>query len=102
VRYSGGVAGGVRAIEHLAQIAVEAEFVPLGASVIIPQVVEAFDADGLPINPIADISLKFVFDDLAWWAVTLNQARTGGQLPPAAFRMQAAAAASQEVEDAAV
>ena len=29
VGYSGGIAGGVRAIEHLAQIAVEAEMVPL-------------------------------------------------------------------------
>ena len=45
VGYSGGIAGGVRAIEHLAQIAVEAELVPLRSSVIIPQVVEAFDVE---------------------------------------------------------
>src|ERR1700689_1033787 len=58
VGYSGGIAGGVRAIEHLAQIAIEAELVPLRTSVIIPQVVEAFDVDGMPINPLTDISLR--------------------------------------------
>jgi NAD(P)H-dependent FMN reductase len=46
--YSGGIAGGVRAIEHLAQIAIEAELVPLRTSVIIPQVVEAFNVNGKP------------------------------------------------------
>ena len=51
VGYSGGIAGGVRAIEHLAQIAIEAELVPLRAAVVIPQVAEAFDEDGLPVNP---------------------------------------------------
>ena len=43
VGYSGGIAGGVRAIEHLAQIAIEAELVPLRTSVVIPQVGGAFD-----------------------------------------------------------
>jgi NAD(P)H-dependent FMN reductase len=36
VAYSGGIAGGVRAIEHLAQIAIEAEMVPLRNNVVIP------------------------------------------------------------------
>jgi NAD(P)H-dependent FMN reductase len=98
VGYSGGIAGGVRAIEHLAQIAIEAELVPLRASVIIPQVVEAFDVDGDPVDPVADISLRITLDDLAWWAAALQQARAGGELPPAAFRMRAARAAAQEVE----
>jgi NAD(P)H-dependent FMN reductase len=102
VGYSGGIAGGVRAIEHLAQIAVEAELVPLRSSVIIPQVVEAFGIDGMPINPLTEISLKITLDDLAWWAAKLNLARAGGQLPPAAFRIQAAAAAVNEVEDEAI
>jgi NAD(P)H-dependent FMN reductase len=102
VGYSGGIAGGVRAIEHLAQIAIEAELVPLRTSVIIPQVAEAFDVDGEPINPLADISLKIALDDLAWWAAALGQARAAGQLPPAAFRVQAAAAEINEVEDEAV
>ena len=102
VGYSGGIAGGVRAIEHLAQIAVEAELVPLRTSVIVPQVTEAFDVDGEPFNPLTDISLRIALDDLAWWAGPLKQARANGQLQPAAFRMQAAAATVNEVEDEAV
>jgi NAD(P)H-dependent FMN reductase len=102
VGYSGGIAGGVRAIEHLAQIAIEAELVPLRTSVIIPQVVEAFDASGKPVNPVTDISLGVALDDLAWWAAALKQARAGGELQPAVFRVQAAAAAVHEVEDEAL
>lgn len=102
VGYSGGIAGGARAIEHLAQIAVEAELVPLRASVIISHVGEAFDVDGMPVKQLTDISLNITLDDLAWWAVALSQARAAGQLPPAAFRIQAAAAAINEVEDEAL
>ena len=99
VGYSGGIGGGIRAVEHLAQIAVEAELVPLRTSVIIPHVVEAFDADGQPASPLTDISLRVALDDLAWWAATLKQARAAGQLQPAAFRVQAAAAAVNKIED---
>jgi NAD(P)H-dependent FMN reductase len=102
VGYSGGLAGGVRAIEHLAQIAVEAEIVPLRSSVIIPQVAEAFDANGMPVNRLTDISLRVLLDDLAWWAAALKQARANGELQPASFRFQAAAAPIDEVEDEAV
>ncbi|HXA32744.1 MAG TPA: NAD(P)H-dependent oxidoreductase [Acidimicrobiales bacterium] len=102
VGYSGGIAGGVRAIEHLAQIAIEAELVPLRAAVVIPQVAEAFDESGLPINPIADISLGVALDDLAWWSAALERARAAGELVPSAFRVQAAAAAVNEIEDEAV
>ncbi len=99
VGYSGGIAGGVRAIEHLAQIAIEAEMVPLRASVIVPRVGEAFADDGTPRDPVADVSLKVALDDLAWWASALGRARGEGELPPAAFRVQAAAAALDEEED---
>jgi NAD(P)H-dependent FMN reductase len=102
VGYSGGIAGGVRAIEHLAQIAIEAELVPLRAAVVIPQVAEAFDESGVPINPIADISLGVALDDLAWWSAALERARAAGELAPSAFRVQAAAAAVNEIEDEAV
>jgi NAD(P)H-dependent FMN reductase len=102
VGYSGGISGGVRAIEHLAQIAIEAEMVPLRTSVIIPQVFEAFDDTGKPTNPVTEISLRIALDDLAWWSSVLERARAEGQLPPAAFRIQAAAAAVNEVEDEAV
>jgi NAD(P)H-dependent FMN reductase len=102
VGYSGGIAGGVRAIDHLAQIAIEAELVPLRTAVVIPQVAEAFDNAGLPINPVTDISLGVALDDLAWWSAALERARTAGELGPAAFRIQAAAAALNEIEDEAV
>src|SRR5580700_6758005 len=83
VGYSGGIAGGVRAIEHLAQIAIEAEMVPLRASVVIPHVGEAFADDGTPLNVVTDISLKVALDDLAWWSSNLERARAGGEYPPA-------------------
>jgi NAD(P)H-dependent FMN reductase len=102
VGYSGGIAGGVRAIEHLAQVAIEAELVPLRTAVIIPQVLEAFNVSGKPVNPVTDISLRVALDDLAWWAAALDQARASGELEPAALRAQAAAAAVHEVEDEAV
>jgi NAD(P)H-dependent FMN reductase len=102
VGYSGGIAGGVRAIEHLAQIAVEAEMVPLRTATILPQVFQAFTPDREPVNPVADISLQIALDDLKWWSDVLAAARANGQLPPSALRVQAAAAALNEVEDEAV
>src|ERR1700751_5710834 len=102
VGYSGGIGGGVRAIEHLAQIAIEAEMVPLRTAVVIPQVAEAFDEVGVPLNPVTDISLGIALDDLAWWSAALERARNDGELQPAAFRIQAAAAAVHHIEDEAV
>jgi NAD(P)H-dependent FMN reductase len=101
VGYSGGIAGGVRAIEHLAQIALEAEMVPLRTMTVFPQVAEGFDA-GRPVNPVAEISLRIGLDDLKWWSDVLAAARAGGQLPPAVFRIRAAAAALDEIEEEAV
>ena len=102
VGYSGGIAGGVRAIEHLAQIAVEAEMVPLRTVTVFPQVFQAFSADQQPVNPVAEISLRISLDDLKWWSGVLEKARADGQLPPAAVRIQAAAADLNVVEDEAV
>lgn len=102
VGYSGGIAGGVRAIEHLAQIAVEAEMVPLRTATILPQVFQAFTSDQEPVNPVADISLQIALDDLKWWSDVLEAARANGQLLPSALRIQTEAAALNEVEDEAV
>src|ERR1700722_10956911 len=71
VGYSGGIAGGVRAIEHMALIAIEADMAPLRDSVVIPFVQNAFDADGNPRNPLTDAALKIVLDDLSWWSSAL-------------------------------
>jgi len=90
VAYSGGIAGGVRAIEHLAHIAIEAEMVPLRNSVIIPFVGEAFGADGQPADHRTSAAAKILLDDLAWWGKALQQARSRGTLLPAIVRLMAA------------
>jgi NAD(P)H-dependent FMN reductase len=94
VAYSIGVAGGARAVEHLAHIAIETEMVPLRNSVILPTVDSAFGEDGNPIDPRAGVSLGIVLDDLAWWADALARARARGQLPPGSVRARAALAAA--------
>jgi NAD(P)H-dependent FMN reductase len=94
VGYSGGQVGGARAVEHLAHIFVETESVPIRNSVLIPNVREAFDADGKPVNPVTNIAADIMLDDLAWWSAALEKARAGGELMPGSFRMQAARAAS--------
>jgi NAD(P)H-dependent FMN reductase len=102
VGYSGGITGGVRAIEHLAQIAIEAEMMPLRTVTIFPRVFEAFDEDLRPVDPVAEITLRIGLDDLKWWSDVLAAGRAKGQLPPAAFRIQAAAASLNEIEEEAV
>jgi NAD(P)H-dependent FMN reductase len=86
VGYSGGIAGGARAVEHLALIAIEGEAVPLRSSVLIPFVTDAFDEDDKPKNPVTDIALGITLDDLAWFSNALGRARAGGELVPSAFR----------------
>ena len=76
--------------------------VPLRTVTIFPQVFEAFDEQQRPRNPVAELSLQIALDDLKWWSDVLAAGRVKGQLPPAAFRIQAAAAALNEVEDEAV
>src|SRR5450755_4349147 len=51
VGYSGGIGAGIRAVEHLALIVIEAEAVPLRNTVVIPFVANAFGDDGKPNNP---------------------------------------------------
>jgi NAD(P)H-dependent FMN reductase len=92
IGYSGGLAAGVRAIEHLALIAIEAELVPMRNTVIIPSVQSAF-TDGEPKDPLADISLRIALDDLAWYGRALQRARAEGELAPGIHRRRAAMAA---------
>jgi NAD(P)H-dependent FMN reductase len=90
VAYSGGAVGGARAVEHLAQISIETELVPLRNSVLIPFVHNAFDETGRPRDPHVDTVVGIVLDDLAWWARALHDARGAGVLPPAQLRLMAA------------
>lgn len=92
VGYSAGLAAGVRAVEHLAHVAIEAEMVPLRNTVLLARVGGAFDETGAPTDPMADVGLRILLDDLEWWASLLQSARDG-QLLPAGARMQAASRA---------
>ncbi|HUE58324.1 MAG TPA: NAD(P)H-dependent oxidoreductase [Acidimicrobiales bacterium] len=94
VGYSGGIAAATRAIEHLAQIAIEADMAPLRSSVLIPFVESAFDPTGSPVNPATEAALQITLDDLDWWSSALKQARSNGELAPGVFRARAAAAAA--------
>jgi NAD(P)H-dependent FMN reductase len=96
VGYSGGIAAGARAVEHLALIAIEAEAVPLRNTVLIPFVADAFEDSGSPKNPATTAALTIVLDDLAWWASALSRARAEGELVPGAFRARAAAEAQAD------
>lgn len=94
VSYSGGTTGGARAVEHLAQIAVEMEMAPMKSSVTVPNVASAF-TDGAPqaADHVMQARLGVLLDDLAWWGDALAAARSRGQLEPAMLRVRAAVAA---------
>ena len=94
IGYSSGVGGGIRAIEHLVQIAVEVEAVPLRSAVVLPFVDTAFDSGGEPTDPATAVSLRIALDDLAWWAAALHRARAAGELIPGKVRARLAAAAA--------
>jgi NAD(P)H-dependent FMN reductase len=95
VAYSGGIAGGVRAIEHLAHVFVETESVPMRNSVVIPFVSSAFDEQGKPVSPMTDAAADIMLDDLAWWSAALEKARAAGELAPGSFRLRAAMTAAK-------
>jgi NAD(P)H-dependent FMN reductase len=95
VGYSGNIGGGIRAIEHLAHVFIEAEAVPMRNNVVIPFVRTAFDDKGEPVSPETDIRLQVMLDDLAWWSSALEKARADGELTPGSLRARAALAAAQ-------
>jgi len=89
-----GYSGGIRALEHLVQIATEVEAVPLRSTVVLPFVDKAFGDDGEPADPMTEFSLQILLEDLAWWARALHDARATGELAPGRIRARLAAAAS--------
>jgi NAD(P)H-dependent FMN reductase len=90
VGYSGGVGGGIRALEHLLQVAVEVEAAPLRSTVVLPFVDKQFDADGQPTDPTSEVSMQILLDDLAWWGAALKTARAAGELLPGKVRARMA------------
>jgi NAD(P)H-dependent FMN reductase len=95
VGYSGSVGAGIRAIEHLAHVFIEAEAVPVRNTVVIPFVRTAFGEDGEPVDPETRIRLQVMLDDLAWWSSALEKARAEGELAPGTLRVRAAQAAAR-------
>jgi NAD(P)H-dependent FMN reductase len=93
VGYSGGLSGAVRAIEHLAHIAIEAEMVPLRNTVILPQLESAFQG-GRPTSAMTEVAMTVMLDDLAWWSRLLAEARAAGELRPGSLRARAVLAAA--------
>jgi NAD(P)H-dependent FMN reductase len=94
VAYSTGVAAGVRAVEHLASIAIEAEAVPLRNTVLIPFVQNAFDDNDHPKDSATEIAMTVMLEDLAWWSSLLAGGRADGELLPGTMRRMAYAAAA--------
>jgi NAD(P)H-dependent FMN reductase len=92
VGYSVGVAAGVRAVEHLFAIAIEAEMVPVRDTVLIAKVESAFDSEGGPTDFGTRTAMGIMLDDLAWWSELLQYGRKKGELLPAAFRLREAMA----------
>jgi NAD(P)H-dependent FMN reductase len=90
VGYSIGATAGVRAVDHLHEIMLETDAVPVRTPTLIPFVDHAFDADGKPSNPILQASLTVMLEDLAWMGTALQSARAAGEPPPAAVRIRAA------------
>ncbi|MFF0227004.1 NADPH-dependent FMN reductase [Streptomyces sp. NPDC004629] len=88
VGYSAGIGGGIRALEHLAQIMVETEAVPLRNTVVMPFANDAFADSGRPTNPATDAALQVLLDDLAWWSTALERARAAGELVPGRNRLR--------------
>lgn len=100
VGYSTGIGGGIRAIEHLAAMLVEAEAAPLRNTVVIPAVESAFDGFGNATDPVSDAALGIALDDLEWWGRALRTARGRGELLPGQFRLRAAMEATSVTEHA--
>ncbi|MFK0151709.1 NADPH-dependent FMN reductase [Streptomyces sp. NPDC090499] len=77
VGYGLGMAGGVRAIEHLRQIFAEFHCVGMKDVVTFPRVLEHYDTDGtFPAEPEgAEAAAKLMLDQLRWWADALREAK---------------------------
>ena len=89
--YSLGATGGVRAVEHLSQIMIETEAVPVRFPTLVPLVGAAFNAEGQPNNSILNVGANVMLDDLAWLGDALKTARAAGEPPPGAIRLRSAA-----------
>ncbi|AEN14106.1 MULTISPECIES: NAD(P)H-dependent oxidoreductase [unclassified Streptomyces] len=77
VGYGLGMAGGVRAVEHLRQVFAEFHCVGVKDTVSFPRVLEHYDAEGrFPADPeAAGAAAKVMLDQLVWWGRVLRDAK---------------------------
>ena len=72
----GGMAGGLRAVEHLRQVFAELHAVTVRDTVSFHGARTAFDEDGHPRDPAAPAAAaKVMLDQLVWWARALREAK---------------------------
>lgn len=72
----GGVAGGLRAVEHLRQVFAELHGVAVRDGVSFPNYWDAFDKEGhLVDSQGATMAAKVMLDQLIWWGVALRNHR---------------------------
>lgn len=77
VAYSGGAAGGLRAVEQLRAVFTELEATTIRESVSFPFVEDHFDEGGAPANPQrSGAAATSMLTQLTWWARALRAART--------------------------
>jgi NAD(P)H-dependent FMN reductase len=72
----GGIAGGLRAVEHLRQVFAELHAMTIRDTVSFHAAWEQFNADGQPKNAAGCTkATKTMLDQLIWWARALRDAR---------------------------
>lgn len=74
ISYGGG-AGGQRAAEHLRQVFPELHAMTVRDSLTFVKFWEKFDSEGKPVETDAADAAKAMLDQLAWWGLTLKEAR---------------------------
>ncbi|WP_280248012.1 NADPH-dependent FMN reductase [Nocardia abscessus] len=71
----GGLAGGLRAVEHLRVVLAELHAVTIRNTVSFHNYGEVFGVDGKPSDPRCDVAAKALLDQLSWWGQSLREAR---------------------------
>lgn len=72
----GGLAGGLRSVEHLRPVLSEVHAVPIRDTVSFHGAGERFDGSGAPTDPRGcNAAAKTLLDQLAWWSGALRTAR---------------------------
>jgi NAD(P)H-dependent FMN reductase len=71
----GGLSGGLRAVEHLRPVFAELHAVTVRDTVSFHGGRSCFGPDGLPLDPGTSGAADILLDRLAWWGLTLRDAR---------------------------